>query len=395
MSIVVPKYRVLLDDEHSVKDPLAHGLIKLVEPQISVFWDLFPFREPIRQLVFERGERSVSAREVVLDNSFTDVETELTLTSGTKARVTDGHILYHPATKQRIVIDEMTQGTGVATVEQVLQAPGGVRTTIASGQTLVVLSQAEYFEEINAESRFETTEKVTNYVQDMTELLRWSTADLREARKWGVDKQTRLKERMRDLMKDLNNSLYYNVPNAGTASERQLTAGFDYMVENAGSIVDAGTSGTADLADIRGVLKQLHKNGVGPSDGLVCVMSVNVFHAYEDEGIATIDLTGQPGAEFVIGNQVKGITFSGIGFVPFYADPHLNDDRVRFVATAHVGKAYYEGTGEGAILETPRVIDEPGMSTSKVPVSSLQAKWTTVIDNASSVHYILDETGLN
>lgn len=395
MALIVPKYRVLLDDSDSVLDPLAQALIKQVEPQVAVTWDLFPFRDPVNQLKFERGERPITAREVVLENVILVGDTDIDLTSGTKARVTDGHILYHPATKQRFVIDEMTQSTGTGTIEQVLQAPGGARTEVPDGSTLYILSQAEYFEEINAESRFEETEKVTNYVQDMTELLEFSVADLREGRKWGVDKQMRLKERMRDMMKDLNLSIIYNVPNEGTANERALTGGFDYMVENAGNIVDASVSGTADLADIRGVLKQLQKNGAGPTDGLVAIMSIDVFHAYQDAGLETITLNGEPGSEFVVGNILQGVNFNSIGFVPFYADPFINDDRVRFVATSHAGKAYYQGTGEGAILEAPRVVDEPSMSTSKVQKSTVQAKWATIIDNPSSVHYILDDTGLN
>lgn len=392
MSLVVPKYRVLLDDSVSVKDPLAHGLIKLVEPQNAVTWDLLPFRPAVRQLVFERAIRSVSAREVVTQNAILTSDIDIDLTAATKLRVTDGHILFHVPTKQAFVVDEMNTTSGTGTIEQVLQFPGGSRTQVDAGETLLILSQAEYFEEINAESRFEDTSVVTNYVQDMTEMLEWSVADLREARKWNVDEQTRLKERMRDIMKDLNMSLLYNIPNAGTATERQLTSGIDYAIENAGNVVDAASSGTADLSDVRGVLKTLQKNGVGPSDGLFALMSIDAYHAYSDEGLAEIQLTGQPGAEFVVGNILRGLSVPGIGFVPFYTDPFITDDRVRFLASAHIGKAYYQG--ENGPVESVRVIDEPSMSTSKVKKSTMQQKWTTIIDNPGTVHYILDNTGL-
>lgn len=393
--MIVPKYRVLLDDSNSVLDPLAQGLMKLVEPAVAVTWDLIPFGETIRQLHYQRGDRAISAREVVLQNPILTSDTDIDLTSATKYRVTDGHILYHAATKQRFVLDEMNTSTGTATIEQVLQSQGGVRTQVDAGQTLYILSVAENFEEINAESRVEETTIVDNYVQDMTERIDFSTADLREARKWGLDRQMRLKERMRDIMRDLNSSILYNVPNAAAAAERQITAGFDYMVEAAGNVVDAATSGTADLADPRGVLKTLWKNGVGPSDGVFALMSVDVFSAYQDAGLETIQLTDTPDSDFVVGKILKGLNVNGLGFVPFYADPNINDDRVRFISSAHASKAYYQGTGEGAILEAPRVVDEPGLSTSKVPVSTIQAKWGTTFDNAASVHYILDDTGLN
>ena len=234
---------------------------------------------------------------------------------------------------------------------------------------------------------------MTNYVQDVTELLAWSRADLREGRKWGADKQVRLKERMRDIMKDLNNAIVYNVPQAATGSLSAITAGIDYMIQNAGSTVDAAVNGTADLADIRGVLKTLQQNGIGPSDGLYCLMSINVYHAYADEGLVEIDLTDQPGREYVIGNILKGMNVPGIGFVPFYFDPHINDDKVRFISSNHIGKAYYQG--QNGPLESPTIVDEPSMSTSKTPTSSMQQKWATIIDNAAYAHYLLENTGLN
>lgn len=392
MTLVVPKYRVLLDDTDSVKDPLAHGLMQIVEPQNARTWDLLPFRDNVRQLHFQRSNRTISAREVVLENAILTGDTDVDLRSGTKARVTSGHILYHPATKQRFVLNVMTQSTGTATLEAVLQAPGGSRTQVDAGQTLYILSQAEDYETISATSRFEETNIVDNYVQDMTERLDWSVADLREARKWGVDQKKMLKERMRDIMKDLNNSILFNVPQAHDASHRAITAGFDYIVENAGSIVDAAESGTADLADIKGVLKQLQKNGVGPSDGIFALMSIDAFHAYQDQGLAEMSLAGTPGEGFVVGKIIQGVRVPGLDFVPFYTDPFLVDDRVRFISSANAGKAFYQG--ESGPVESPTMHDEDSLSNSKVKVSTMQQKWTTIFDNPDTCHYILDNTGL-
>ena len=397
MAIVTPKYRVLLDDTDSVSVNQARALVQLVAPETSVFWNLLPFSEPIRQLQYDIGNRALSPRTAISDVAITTGATAITLNAATKGRVTQGHILYDPTTKQRFVIGAVVQSTGVCQIAVVKQAPGGSRTEVTAGATLYILSQSELFEEINADSRFEETDYNTNYVQDTTEKLTFSTADLREIRKWGVDKRTRVEERMRDIMKDLNLACYFGVPSATNGTLPAMTAGFDYVVENAGNTVDAAASGTADLADIRGVLKTLAKNGVGPSDGLTAVMSVDLFHAYEDAGLATLEISGQPGAEYVIGNQVKGITFSGLGFVPFYADPYLpsEDDRVRFVSTKHASKAYYQGLGDGALIEQMRIIDEPSLSTSKVQVSTIQQKWGSDFRNAASAHYILDKTGLN
>src|SRR4051812_34279039 len=101
MSIVVPKYRVY-DDSNSVLQPEALLLMKVPEPAYSVFWDLIPFyKESIRQLYYDFGSRSITARSVVLGAQILTGDTAITLDSTTKVRVTPGHVLYHPATKQR------------------------------------------------------------------------------------------------------------------------------------------------------------------------------------------------------------------------------------------------------------------------------------------------------
>lgn len=394
MSIVVPKYRVY-DDANSVKPNLALLLMKVPEAAYSVFWDLIPFGEPIRQLTYDVASRSITGRQVVTGANILTGDTSITLDSTTKTRVTPGQVLFHPTTKQRFVLDTVNTSSGVCNIRDVVQASGGSRTQVNSGQTLLILSVSEHFDQINAVSRFEDTSYSTNYIQDFTEMLEFSTADLREMRKWGIDKKMRITERMRDMMKDLNRSIIYNAPLAASSGHSSMTAGFDYVVDLAGNKVAAATSGTADLADIRGVLKQLYKNGVGPGDGLVLHMSANVYYRYETAGLAEVNLQGTPNADFIIGNTVKGLHFAGLGFVPFYADPLCDDDVVRFVCTSQAYKSYYQGLGEGAILESPRIVDEPSLSTSKIEKSTIQQKWGTIFLNTDKCHYLLTGTGLN
>lgn len=390
--MIVPKYRVF-DDAYSVKENLPLVLLKQVEPQYSIFWDLIPFRPNLRQLKYDIASRSITPREVVLEHNILTGDTDIDITAATKSRVTAGHVLYHPATRQRFVLDDMSQTTGTANIRSVVLAPGEVRTQVDAGETLLVLSISEHFDEINAESRFESTSFATNYVQDFTDKLKWSTADLRELRKWGIDKKKRLQERMRDVMREMNASIIYNAPLAFSDGVSSMTMGFDYAVEQAGNLVQAADPGTADFSDFRAIFKQMRKDGVGPGDGIAVHMGVEQFDAYEQEGLAEINLTGQPGGEFVVGGVVKGMVVNGLDFIPFYADPIITDDRARIVSTAHAGKAYYQGMGEEVIEEGLRVVDEPSLSDSKVQVSTIQQKWGTVFENTDKVHYIL-ETGI-
>lgn len=393
MAPVIPKYRVF-DDAESVKEPLALAMMKSPEADFSRFWDLIPFRSAIRLLNYELASRSITDRKVTLQNAILTSDTDIDLTAGTKARVFGSAVLFHPGTKQVFVLDDMNQTTGTANIRQVVQRDGGSRTQVNASQELLILAVSEHFDEINADSYFEETSTEENYVQDSTWLYKWSVADLRESRKWGVDQRMRLAERNRDMMKELNAALIYNAPKKADASNSALTAGFDYVVEKSGLVVDADQSGTANLADIRGVLKTLVQRGVTASDGIVIHMSSSAYFAYEDAGLQDFNLQLSAEEAVFVGNQLKGLVIAGLGPVPFYWDHTVTDDRVRFVATAHAGKAYYQGTENGAPLESPRLIDELSMSNSKVQVSSLQTKWGTIWENVDKVHAILDNTGL-
>lgn len=394
MALVVPRFRVY-DDTESIPHPLALALQKRPEPQFTVFWDLLPFRSPIRQLTYEIASRSITAREVVLQNAILTSDTDIDLDSTTKTRISIGTPLFHPATKQIFIMgDDYSTTTGTGTIRSVVQRPGGSRTQVNAGLTLYALATSEHFDKVLGESRVEATSKITNYIQDTTEVLSWGLADLKEARRWGVDKQMRLNERMRDIMKDLNKAVMYNAPLAAASGVSSMTCGFDYAVENNGLVVDADTSGTANLADIRGVLKTLVQNGAGPADGIAVHMSSSAYFAYEEAGLQDFNLQLSAEEAVFVGNSVKGISIAGLGPVPFYPDATVVDDRVRVLATAHAGKAYYQGVGEGATLESPHVEPEPNQTTSKVEVTSWQQKWGTVWENTDKVHAILDNTGL-
>ncbi len=390
---VLGKYRTF-DDANSVKSPLALALMKVPEAQYSVFWDLIPNRSNIRQLVYEMASRSITARKVVLGANFLTSDTQVTLDATTRVRVTSGHVLYHVTTRQRIVLDAVNTTSGVCTVRAVIQAPGQSRTQINSGQELLVLAVSEHFDQINQTSRFEDTSVIQNYIQDMTERIDFSTADLREARKWGIDRRKRLNERMRDIVKDLNSSIIYGAPLQASNGQSAMTCGFDYSVENAGNVVNAASLGTAALSDLKGIFKQQQLNGLSDGDGIVAHMGINNYYAYEAAGLATAQTQIEPGSTYNLGNAVKGMVFAGIGFIPFLPDPAITDDHVRIVATAHAGKGLYEGLGEGAIEESLRVVDEPSMSNSKVQVSTFQLKFGTIWENAAKAHFIL-KTGIN
>lgn len=395
MSLVVPKYRVMLDDTVSVKDPLVLGLMQVPSPSATVMWDLMPFGDPVSGLDFKTLTRTKTARTAALASNFATNATTIVLSSGTKKSVTSGNVLYHTATKQGVVLGTETSTSGTWNVRKVLVQDGGSRAQIDSGSTVEILATSEDYVSINQTSRQESTVEARNYVQDTIERIDLSVADLREGRKEGIDQKTYITERMSDIMSDLSRACYYNIPCAYSASETAVTAGFDYLCRKAGGTVDANASGTADLDDVKGVLKTLAKNGVSSEDGLVAMMSPNVFWAYEKEGVDQLNIQGMPGSEFVSGNVMKGLTLSGLGFVPFYFDPKLNDDVVRFVSTKYAKKRIYKGSGEGAILEGLSIQDEASLSTSRLKVSTMQIKWATDISLAGTVHYLLEGTGLN
>jgi hypothetical protein len=365
-----------------------------VEPEVGRFYSLIPWETPIRSLSYTMPSRNRTARQVVTSALYTALsDNQITLDAATRGRVTDGHILFHLGTKTRLILDEVNTTTGVATIRTKQYAPGGSATNIASGQTLYVIGHSEHYDEINAESRFETTAETSNHIQDITEMLDFSVAELRELRKWGVDEKLRIDERLEDIMKDLDLGLIYNVPLASQAGQSAVTGGFDYMVENAGGVINAAISGTPNVNDLRAVARTLEARGVGASAGVVMVGKPEVFYEYEDQGLTDFTSEISPEDKIFIGNSVQGIVGGSIGRIPFYTDSAIPDTRVRFVATRYASKAPYQGLGGGAPVENLRIVDEPSMSNSKVKKSTIQMKFGTKWRNADKVNAIL-ETGI-
>src|SRR5947207_427185 len=107
MTLVVPRFHTY-DSDAVQPDPLALSLLDRVQPEFSRTWDLIPFSAPINALDYMMASRAPEGNTVVSDTTYTTgSSTTITFSSGTRKRLTTGHILYHPATKQVFVISDM------------------------------------------------------------------------------------------------------------------------------------------------------------------------------------------------------------------------------------------------------------------------------------------------
>ena len=350
MSIVVPKYRVY-DDANSVLPNLALLLMKV--PEAAVFRVLGPDPASAPRSASStttspaarspRAQRRPGAKILTSDTAITLDSTTKRPRHARPRALPPGHQAALRARTRR------TRAPACATSATSSRRPAAPAPEVANGATLFILSVSEHFDQINAVSRVENTSVTTNYVQDMTEMLEFSVADLRELRKWGVDKQLRVKERMRDIMKDLNRSLDLQRA-AGRPLRRplRLTAGFDYVVDAANSKVAAAVSGTADLADIRRRPQDAvqERRRAGRRAGAPHERSTPTSPT-RHVGLADINLQGQLGG---VRHRRRGqgyCTSPDSASCSFYPDPLCDDDTVRFVCTSQAVQGVLPGARRG------------------------------------------------
>lgn len=373
---MITSHRVRESDTNSVVEPQAAALFALPQPNASVFWDFASFAQDIFTHKYETAYRTRTGYTVTVNGAVATDGTSIAFDDATSLAVSQ--MLYDPATKQTVTLGSKTNATTFA-IKSVNQQSGASRAIIADNAVLVNLSIAEDYHEINAEQTFESTVKESNFIQDLTIQLPFYRADLEEARDWGVNKATLIDETMKRHIRQLNLNLYYGTPQENSASVNGQTGGFDYFVRKAGN--NYSKAGTNDeLSDLRAAFVDLRKEGMDESDGLAMIGSVDAFEYFNAKGLATITVQDQPGQSYAYGNIFTGLNVAGFGFVPFLVDPTLPDNHVRIGGQTSVQKAYYNGQGEEGEKSVLRLVDEPGLSTSKKPVSTLQMKWGAKID---------------
>lgn len=383
MSLVVPKWRTY-DSDAVQPDPVALSLLDRVQPEFSRTWDLIPFAAPINGLDYKMASRAPEGNTVVSTTLYTTgSSTSITFDSATRKRLTAGHVLYHPATKQIFVIDSYDVTTGVATLERIDVIGGAAGANVAIGQTYIRIGHAEHYDELNATSRFGGTTTEENYIQENTERLDFSLTFLRQPLQWGLTREVLIDERTEEYVKDLNLGILYGVPTDEAAGQRATTAGFDHVVASAGNNINAAVSGTPDLDDLVGIARFLQANGAGSGAGTVMVANSDVYYSYETAGLTDFSSAIAPEDEIFVGNSIKGITVGGVRY-PFYIDPTIPDNDVRFISTRYARKAFYQD--ESGQVWAPRVVEEPSLSNFKNDVSFLTQRWGTIWMNADKVH---------
>ncbi|HEV7282305.1 MAG TPA: hypothetical protein VGN57_19035 [Pirellulaceae bacterium] len=382
MSIVIPKWRTY-DSDAVQPDPLTLSLLDRVQPEFSRSWDLIPWSKPLTGLDYKMASRAPEGSTVVSTTLYTTgSSTTITFDSATRKRLTAGHILYHSPTKQVFVIDSYDTTTGVATLERVDVIGDAAGANVAIGQTFHRIGHAEHYDELNATSRFGSTTTEENYIQDSTERLDFSRTFLGQQLNWGMNEEMLIDERIEEYVKDLNKNIIYGVPSDEAAGQRAATAGFDHVVAMAGNEIDAAVSGTPDMDDIKGVARFLQANGAGVGAGTAVLVSPDAYYEYED---SMTDFSSEvaPEDSVFVGLSIKGVTVNGVRY-PFYMDPTIIDNDVRFVSTRYARKAYYQdNTGK---VWNMNVIDEESESNFKNKVSYLHQKWGTIWQNADKVH---------
>lgn len=369
-------YRVRESDTNSIVDPQGVALFELPQTTVSPFWDFASWAPDIKTHEYKTAFRTRTGLTVTVNGAVaTDGDT---IAFDDTTPVGQSFVVYDPATKQTVTLGAPTNST-TFNIRTVVPQSGASRAIIADNAVLDVLSIAEDYHEINAVQNYEQTTEETNYIQDLTIQLPFHRADLEEIREWGVDRQMLVTETMNRHLRQLDKNLIYGTPKKNDGTHNGQTGGFDYFVRKAGNNYSKASTND-ELADLEAGLYSLVEKGMDQSDGVAMMGSLKAYRYFNAKGLATFSTTTTPGAGYTYGNVMRGLEINGLGFVPFMVNVNLRDNHVRIGSQTTVQKAYFNGDGEAGQQAVLRLVDEPGLSTSKKPVSTLQMKHGAVID---------------
>lgn len=332
-----------LNDSTSALDPeviaIAERITKLQSPEFGQVWNLFGNRKPFITDEFEVLTRTNTAAEVVVtatgggaDWDTNSDTTALPVSAGTIDRITIGSILL---VEDEIVVVKSVNRTG-NTID-VYERGSGESAAAAHGTgaiTAKVIGHAHREGTNDAEARAETTEKITNYLQLVEEVVDLSKEDSDQARKFGQTEEVLKAEAMERVIEGLARTAIYGVARQETSAIPAQTRGMlQHLNLSAG--IKTAVSGAFTETSLKNILDDVREAG-----GTVNAIVMNVAKKRIANGFTGADAIQTSRSDREGGQVLDAYIADGLGRIPFIVDLDMPSDQVALVNTRFMEKGW-------------------------------------------------------
>ena len=322
----------------SFVDELVVGLAALVEPRLSVTWDLFPEVSPIDTEKFKWFDAKSNALEGEVRTGGWNISdtTGLVITDATAAVINVGDEIR--VNDEWMVVKAVDRTGGSATIDVYARGHGGSTASVhAATDVIYIVGNGHVEGTVDGDSIIEDNVERVNYFQLIEEPLSITHTAKNQKYEDVEDKMLEARRKaMSRAMRKLNGSCLFGVAAAGSLTTPRTTGGIRYFLESNADAINTNVAGAFTETALKSTLLEIAKRG-GTPNVILCspeVKSViNGFNAAASAGVQT--RVGRE--ENVAGTIVDFYEGEGVGRLQVIADPLLR--------SAH-GEAYILNTNK-------------------------------------------------
>lgn len=376
-----------LDDVNSILDPEVLAIAARLTPnqarEFGAVWDLFsPRPTPFITDEFEILVRTYTAPNVTLvasggsaDWDTTNDTTALPVAANQIDKITVGDVLLLPTGGEMVVVKSVDRSGNTI---DVYERGAGETSGTAQGTgsfTAKIVGNAHREGRVDGEAMAEGTDKFTNYMQLVEEIVDLSLADTEQARKTGRTADTLRQEAMERVMRDLARTAVYGVSRANTASIPGMTRGLLQWLA-LGTSNTTNVSGAFTETVLRDAFNALRVGGGSPNAIVMSVANKVTFNGFSGADVVRQDVNDR-----TTGRIVERYNADGVGSVPVIVDIDFPDDQVAIVDTRKMQKGWKAADA----LRFSKHTDTHPRENKEL----LHGKFGLAVENVGQSHYLL------
>lgn len=351
-------------------DEEVKGFAMMVEPRLTVTWDLFPEEqmtetEKIKWYDAVTNSLEGAVRADGWDNAAT---TGLEITNETAAIINVGDEIR--VEDEWMIVSAVVRTTDAATISVFARGHGGSTPAAhAAGVVIYIVGSAHVEGTVDGDAILEDNVKKENYCQLLEEPISVTKTAKNQKYEDVQDKMDEARQKaMSRALRKINNSCLFGVPAAGSKTTPRSVGGIRYFLSSSADNINVNCAGAFTETVLKSTLLLVAKRG-GTPDVILCSVDVksviNGFNATANAGVQTrVDRL-----ERTAGSLIDFYEGEGLGRLAVIADPLLRHahGEAYILNTKKMGKMWFKD-------DTLRFAPEPGNS--RTLEETLQGQYT-------------------
>jgi hypothetical protein len=354
------------------------GFAMMVEPRLTVTWDLFPEEEMCETEKIKWYDAVTNSLEGAVKTGGWDIDdvTGLVITNDTAAIINIGDVIR--VDNEWMVVSAVVRTVDSASISVHARGHGGTTAaTHLAGAVIYIVGSAHVEGTVDGAAILEDNVEKVNYCQILEEPISVTKTAKNQKYEDVQDKMDEARQKaMSRALRKINNTCLFGVPSAGSKTTPRSAAGIRYFLSSSADNINVNVAGAFTETVLKSTLLLIATRG-GTPDVILCSANVksviNGFNSTASAGVQTrVDRL-----EKVAGTLVDFYEGEGVGRLAVFADPLLRHahGEAYILNTKKMGKMWFKD-------DTLRYAPEPGNS--RTFSETLEGQFTLKIKDAAT-----------